>query len=72
MARGTSGRVVIEIDPNKKQRLHAALALDGQTLKGWFVGQVDTYLEQSSLKGIDRTRPIERKLGAEVETDHGE
>jgi hypothetical protein len=37
MARGESGRIVIEIDPEVKRRLYAALALTGSTLKDWFV-----------------------------------
>jgi hypothetical protein len=37
MAKGPSGRIVIEVDPDLKQRLHARLALQGSTLKDWFV-----------------------------------
>ena len=44
MSRGPSGRVVIEIEPDLKNRLHAALALEGRTLKDWFLEQLAEYL----------------------------
>ena len=37
MARGPSGRLVIEVDPQLKHDLHAALAAEGLTLKDWFL-----------------------------------
>jgi hypothetical protein len=37
MARGDSGRIVIEVEPEMKRRLYSALALSGSTLKDWFV-----------------------------------
>lgn len=46
MARGPSGRLVIEIDPALKGELHAALATDGKTLKDWFVACASVYLKE--------------------------
>lgn len=43
--RGDSGRIVIEIDPDKKQKLYEVLDAEGMTLKKWFVRRVDAYLE---------------------------
>jgi len=37
MARGESGRIVLEIDPAEKQELNDALTRDGMTLKDWFL-----------------------------------
>lgn len=37
MARGPSGRLVIEVETQLKRELHAALAADGTTLKDWFL-----------------------------------
>jgi hypothetical protein len=45
MATGKSGRLVIEIDPQIKRRLHGALAMEGTTLKAWFVSAASAYLE---------------------------
>ena len=44
MSRGPSGRIVVEVDPALKKRLHAALTLDGITLKHWFRKQAVAYL----------------------------
>lgn len=41
MSIGTSGRVVIEIDPVLKRELHSTLARKGMTLKDWFVAKAD-------------------------------
>lgn len=43
MARGESGRIVIEVDPTLKRELYAALALSGSTLKDWFVLTAESY-----------------------------
>ena len=37
MTRGTSGRIVIEVDPRLKRDLYVELARRGMTLKAWFV-----------------------------------
>ena len=44
MARGQSGRVVLEIDPGVKRALHARLAAEGRTLKDWFLEQANDFL----------------------------
>jgi len=47
MARGQSGRLVLEIDPTFKRRLHAQLAAEGRTLKDWFLEQAERYLDHA-------------------------
>lgn len=37
MARGDSGRVVIELEPELKRQLYSILAIQGLTLKEWFI-----------------------------------
>ena len=44
MARGPSGRVVIELDPELKRELHGSLVADGSNLKEWFIAQARAYL----------------------------
>jgi hypothetical protein len=44
MARGPSGRIVLEIKPRVKRQLYGALAQDGLTLKNWFLRQSVLYL----------------------------
>ena len=42
MARGKSGRVVLEIDPDLKRQLYAALEGRQQTMKEWFVSEAES------------------------------
>ncbi len=46
MARGDSGRIVLEINPADKQELYDALIRDGMTLKDWFLRRADEYLRK--------------------------
>ena len=51
MAVGSSGRVVVEIDPKLKKELYIALAKEGLNLKDWFLKNIDNFLtNQSQLK----------------------
>lgn len=44
MARGESGRIVLEIDPSEKEELYNAVTKDGMTLKDWFLRKATEYL----------------------------
>ena len=48
MSIGSSGRIVIEVDPDLKKNLYSALAKEGLSLKEWFLRGVTSYLENSS------------------------
>jgi hypothetical protein len=51
MAVGTSGRVVVEIDPELKRELYTALAREGLNLKVWFLRNIDSFLaDQAQLR----------------------
>ena len=41
---GSSGRVVIEMDPDLKRELHAALGRNKLTLKDWFIRNAQRYV----------------------------
>jgi len=41
---GTSGRIVIEVEPELKRALYRALKQNGSSLKDWFVNQAESYL----------------------------
>jgi hypothetical protein len=60
MSVGTSGRVVLEIEPMLKRELYAALSLEGKTLKGWFVAQATNFLADAGQLSLS----LERKDGA--------
>lgn len=48
MSIGSSGRIVIEIDPDLKQDLYAVLEKDGLNLKQWFLENARQYLKDRS------------------------
>jgi len=48
MARGDSGRIVVEMDPSEKCTLYSALETDGLTLKNWFLARAREYLQNRS------------------------
>ncbi len=56
MSRGSSGRVVVEIEPKLKRELYATLAKEGLTLKDWFIASAQKYIasrQQLDLFGAD-------------------
>ncbi len=44
MARGESGRIVIEVDPDLKSELYNALTYQGLTLKAWFIREAQRHI----------------------------
>lgn len=47
MAKGDSGRIVVELDPSVKRRLYSALALENKTLKDWMIERIERYISES-------------------------
>ena len=48
MSIGSSGRIVIEVEPEVKRHLYSVLARDGMTLKDWFLREAQAYLVSAS------------------------
>lgn len=46
MARGKSGRIVLEVDPALKRELYLALEHQQQTLKEWFTTHAHQFLSE--------------------------
>ncbi|NHB97418.1 hypothetical protein [Photorhabdus stackebrandtii] len=46
MAKGESGRIVLEVDPELKKTLYSVLAHEQQTLKDWFVDKAQKHIEE--------------------------
>ncbi|AYA39352.1 hypothetical protein KKJ17_17615 [Xenorhabdus bovienii] len=46
MAKGESGRIVLEVDPELKKALYSILAHEQQTLKYWFVDKAQKHIEE--------------------------
>lgn len=71
MARGTSGRIVIEIDPQTKQELYDQLEKENSNLKAWFLAHVEGFLkgrQQFSLGFTNPTPPsvVKKAINHEV------
>ena len=47
MARGPSGRIVVEVDPALKAALYEALARDSLTFREWLIRQATEHIEAS-------------------------
>lgn len=65
MPKGESGRVVIEMDPALKRQLYSALAIEGSTLKDWFVNAANAYIIDHELphaKEIEQTKKLSKRL----------
>ena len=63
MARGKSGRIVIEVEPDLKNELYKSLARSGKTLKDWFVERAKEYCE--SEEQLDLFATQQKAVGAE-------
>lgn len=55
MAKGSSGRLVIEIDPELKQELYRVLEKEGLSLKAFFLGNVEQFLTEKGQPGLFHT-----------------
>ena len=64
MAKGSSGRIVIEIDPDLKQELYDALDKEDLKLKQWFLKNVEAYLrDRSQLSLLLMDEQLTREVG---------
>lgn len=56
MSIGSSGRIVIEVEPEVKRHLYSVLARDGMTLKDWFLREAQAYLASASQLQLELLR----------------
>lgn len=63
MARGKSGRVVLEIDPELKRKIYATLESKQETMKEWFVKEAENlvYNENRNTKEVKSKKNGSRK-----------
>ncbi|RJU11741.1 hypothetical protein XcmpCFBP7700_11475 [Xanthomonas campestris] len=61
MARGPSGRVVIEIEPFLKKRLYMTLAAQDLTLKDWFISSAEQCIQNGQKTGLNQELQSEQK-----------
>lgn len=67
MARGKSGRIVIDVDPELKRRLYSALAMKGLTLKDWFVDAAGRFVEERKQPDLFGSRLPRKGVGDELQ-----
>lgn len=53
MARGGSGRIVLEVDPELKKAIYRTLDQRGQTLKDWFTETAEVQLVHAVQLSLD-------------------
>ena len=52
MAKGSSGRLVIEIDPSIKKELYEKLGEKGLNMREWFLINANAYLKQNKQSSL--------------------
>lgn len=62
MARGRSGRIVVEVEPDLKRRLYTVLASREMTLKDWFVREAETLVRDHDQPRLQMTAPKGQRL----------
>ena len=55
MARGDSGRIVLEVDVDLKNSMYARLEEDNLKLKAWFVERAKEYLKSPKQSAVQLT-----------------
>jgi len=53
MPQGTSGRVVIDLDPEFKEKLYSVLKDNGLSMKEWFLTQASQYCDNQLQPQLD-------------------
>ena len=53
MSIGSSGRIVIEVEPEVKRQLYSTLAREGMTLKDWFLREAQNYMKTATQMPLD-------------------
>lgn len=46
VAKGESGRIVLEVEPELKKALYSILAMEQKTLKDWFVDKAQKHIQE--------------------------
>lgn len=66
MARGDSGRIVVEVDPALKRAVYVELARQGLTLKAWFTTQAERLVAHGAQPELFAAEPPARAYGSEA------
>lgn len=69
MARGPSGRLVVDVDPEFKRQLHSALAAEGLSFKDWVLRQSRAFLAEHKQPSLPALRPYEPDVSLALVAD---
>jgi len=62
MAKGTSGRIVIEVEPDFKEELYTVLGKEGMNMKNWFIANAEFFMKSRSQMslgfGVEEEQPV--------------
>lgn len=61
MARGSSGRVVLVVEPELKRELYVELTRRDLTLKAWFIDQATRFIETSRQPSLFSNEDIDSR-----------
>jgi len=59
MPKGSSGRIVIEVEPGFKNELYTVLDKEGMSMKSWFLANAQFFLKNRSQLSLDFVREEE-------------
>ncbi|EJH1086558.1 hypothetical protein NCL65_002051 [Escherichia coli] len=62
MAKGESGRIVLEVEPELKKALYSVLAMEQKTLKGWFVDKAQEHICEKKSELIERFSKVDNEI----------
>ncbi len=71
----SSGRIVLEVDPNLKLKLYDALSQSGDTLKEWFVKEASKYTYETNKynqQTLDTTNLLSDSASSQVRTQRND
>lgn len=62
MARGKSGRIVLEVEPELKKALYSILAMEQRTLKNWFVDKAQKHIKEKKPELIQKFSKVDDEI----------
>ncbi|WP_392587931.1 hypothetical protein [Serratia ureilytica] len=62
MAKGESGRIVLEVEPELKKALYSVLAMEQKTLKDWFVDKAQKHICEKKPELIERFSKVDDEI----------
>lgn len=62
MAKGESGRIVLEVEPELKKALYSILAMEQQTLKDWFVDKAQKHIKEKKSELIQSFSKVDDEV----------